>query len=124
MPITSHRDSFQDLTTFVCYGDLSFYEIVVAMKCFYEGIDALPTKKLLWDLRYASIASLSVDQISNIASLSIEYEDMMKGGKIALVASTDIDFGLARIYEAHTAGLHRNLMVFRTYEEATEWIEE
>ena len=84
MPITSHRDSSQDLTTFVCYGDLSFYEIVVAMKCFYEGIDALPTKKLLWDLRNASIASLSVDQISNIASLSIEYEDMMKGGKILL----------------------------------------
>ena len=91
---------------------------------FYEGIDSPPTIKLLWDLRNASIASLSVDQVSKIADLSLEYEDVMKGGKIAFVAPTDIDFGLARAFEAYTAGEQRDLMVFRTHKEAIEWIEE
>ena len=62
--------------------------------------------------------------VSRIADLSLEYEDVMKGGKIAFVAPTDIDFGLARAFEAYTAGEQRDLMVFRTHEEAIEWIEE
>jgi len=94
------------------------------MKRFYEGIDAPPTKKVLWDLMEASTGSLLPDQLNQIANLSLENEDVMKGGKTAVVAPQDIEFGLARTFEAYTAGEQRDLMVFRTHEEAIEWIEE
>jgi len=93
------------------------------MKHFYEGTIAPPTKRVLWDLSNASVASITADHVSQIAYLSLENEDVMKGGKTAVVASKDIDFGLARSFEAQTAGEQRDLMVFRTYKEAAEWLE-
>jgi len=112
------------MTVFTCRGDLSLSEIEVVMKRFYEGIVAPPTKKVLCDLRKASIGSLSSDQLNHIVNLSLENEGVMKGGKTAVVAPDDIDFGLARSFEMQAAGEQRDLMVFRTYEEAMDWIEE
>jgi len=123
MPITKQFDSTKILTTFKCDGDLSFREIVGSMKDFYGGIDNPPTKKLIWNLRNATIWSLTMEELKAIAQLSVENEGLMKGGKTAVVAPKDIDFGLARIYQAHTVGSERELMVFRTLDEAKEWMD-
>ncbi|MEN8245590.1 MAG: hypothetical protein ABFS43_11890, partial [Thermodesulfobacteriota bacterium] len=112
-----------DLTTFICNDDLSFHEIVEILIRFYRGIDNPPTKRVLWNLSDASMGSLSMEEIRQIANLSIDNEEIMRDGKTAIVAPRDIDFGLARVLAAWTTGSHSDLMVFRTLNEATEWLE-
>ena len=123
MTITTHRETSRHLTIFTCKGNLSYTEIIEAMKRFYKGIVAPPTKKVLWDISSASVSSITAAQVTKIADLSIENEDVMTGGKTAVVAPEDVDFGLARSFAAQTIGERRDFMVFRTNDEAAEWLE-
>jgi hypothetical protein len=124
MPITTHRKPSRDLTAFTCKGDLSFYEIQAVMERFYKGTIAPPTKKVLWDMRNASAASLTAEQISHLANFSLENEDVRESGKTAVLVPKDIDFGLARTFQAQTISDQRELMIFREKDEAMEWLEE
>ena len=122
MPIKKQVDASKDITIFICNDEISFDEFIHTMIRFYQGIDDPPTKKVLWDLTSAIVETLSIDDIDNIAQLSIDYEDVMKDGKTAVVAPHDINFGLARMFEAKTAGIHRDIRVFRTMDDAKDWI--
>ena len=75
-------------------------------------------------MRNASAASLTADQISHLANFSLESEDVRESGKTAVVVPKDIDFGLARTFQAQTVGEQRELMIFREKDEAMQWLEE
>jgi len=122
MPITALRNTARDLTTFECDGDLSFIEIVAVIKRFYRGTIAPRTKKIIWDMRNASIASLTVDHVYHIASLFNEYETEVEATKNAVVVSQGASFDIAKSMEAETKEVSRNLMVFREINKAIEWL--
>lgn len=122
MPITALRNTAKDLTTFECDGDLSFTEIVAVIKRFYRGTIAPRTKKTLWDMRNASIASLTVDHVYHIASLFNEYETDVKATKNAVVVSQGDSFDIVKNMEAETKDAPSVFMVFRKMDEATEWL--
>ena len=42
--------------------------------------------------------------------------------RLAIVASEPVVFGMARMYQAHTADALSNVMVFRTVSEARAWL--
>ena len=65
------------------------------MKRFHQGKDFPATKKILWDIRNASISSLTIDQIYNIAC---NFIFVMAGGKIAVVAPKDINYDIVKIF--------------------------
>jgi hypothetical protein len=122
MPIKKHKDLFIDLTIFTCEGQILFQDIIDAMKRFYDGIDGPPTTMVLWDLSQASTGNLSVEELDDIARFRIENKAQMGIGKTAIVASTDLDFGMVRMFQAKSTGTPRSLMVFRTLDEARQWI--
>ena len=45
-------------------------------------------------------------------------------GPVAIVASGDVEYGMARMYMALTELKHPNTMVFRCYEKALNWLGE
>ena len=122
MPIKKHKDLSIDLTTFTCEEQIISQDIIDAMKHFYDGIDGPPTKRVLWDLSRASTGNLSIEELDDIAQLRIENKVQMGKGKTAIVASTDLDFGMVRMFQAKSTGTPRSLMVFRTLDEAREWL--
>lgn len=122
MPIKTLRDPSIDLTIFTCEGQILSQDIIDTMKHFYDGIDGAPTKMVLWDLSQASTGNLSVEELDDIAQFRIENTVQMVNGKTAIVASTDLDFGMVRMFQAKSTGTPRSLMVFRTLDEAREWI--
>ena len=124
MPIEKLVDHSKDLTTFTCYGELSPEEIILTLMKFYQGIEGPPTRKVLWDMANATTTKISMDDIDKVVALRFNHEGIMPGGETAIIAPQDVNFGLARIFEIRTSGTDRELMVFRTYEEAAEWIEE
>lgn len=124
MPIKLELFSNQDLTFFTADGEISFSEASEIISSYYKGIDPRPTKNIIWDLRNASVASLSPYQITCLADLSAKYSELRDGGKTAIVASHDINFGIARVFEAETMDVPREFVVFRDMDQALRWINE
>ncbi len=123
MPITTHRNPARDLTTFKCNGDLSFSEIVAVIERFFQGTVAPPTNKILWDMRTASIDTLTKDHVYRIANLVNGYKAEAKGTKIAVVISKDINFDIVKKFKAESKETLKDIIVFRKIDEATGWLE-
>lgn len=66
-------------------------------------------------------------QVTNIKISPMESPQVAKaapfaeGSKRAAVASSDLIFGMGRVYEAHSAA-DAEIRIFRTMEEAQEWL--
>lgn len=89
-----------------------------------EAIEAMAAEKLsdkrVWDFSQSGF-TLSPEEIRNVASFAgITYK---QPSRVALVASEDLSFGLSRSYNAYRENSGTELEVFRTREEALEWID-
>jgi hypothetical protein len=124
MPIQSYYDESLQLTCFIGDGDLTFDEIVGAVKDFYQNPEVRPTLNALADFRKATLKSLSYEQINQIPALIATYTASYQGGKNAIVTSTDVNFGLTRILEAVSAEHPFTIRAFRSYEAAMQWLDE
>jgi hypothetical protein len=123
MPITSQIDQSNQLTTHIATGDISSDDIIRAIESFYKEN---PTKNVIWDFRDAGPdALLSYDKLENIARFTKKHLESRRSGKTALVVSTDVGFGLARMYGAFAEieNLSHSVQVFRFMDEATQWLE-
>ena len=125
MPITSQVDKSKNLTIYTLTGELTIDEIHEALKSFWEAHEL--TLNLLWDARSAIVTNLKSSDIESIATFISQYRDRFeerKDGKAAIVASTDLQYGLSRIVEAlyEIEDFPTNLQAFRTIEEAIQWL--
>lgn len=124
MPITTHRNTARDLTTFECIGSLSFNEIVAVIERFFQGTIAPTTNKIIWDMRTASIDSLTVEHVKRISNLVNGYITNTQSTKIAVVISENISFDIVKKFRAESKDVLNNLVVFRKIGEATKWFGE
>ncbi len=105
MPITSKMFPHENLTVFTGEGEISYSEAWETMSRDYKSIHPGTTRNILWDLRNASVASITTSQVTKLADLSDNYSKQRGGGKTAIVASHDLDFGVAKEYEGQTMSL-------------------
>jgi hypothetical protein len=123
MPITISVDQPNNLTTFIVDGPIYLAEIQAAIKRFYENTNPPPSKHILWDLRNASVDKLRSDEAVQLANYAANFDKRKEIGKTAIVASSDVVFGVSRIFEAHVINPSIKLNVFRDVDEAREWLE-
>jgi len=123
MSITSHIDKTKNLTIFRVTGVLSFGEVFPVVKAFYDGD---PTRHVLWNLIETTGIELTAEEVKAIAHFKPRYEGKRELGKTAFVAQKDILFGLSRMFEIQS-GIKEApypIMVFRSLNEAQQWIDE
>ena len=127
MPITSQIEKTKNLTFYTLTGELTLDEILNALKSFWEAHTL--TLNLLWDARSAKLGQLKSSEISSIAGFISQYKhrfEERKGGKAAIVASSNLQYGLSRImgtfYEIE--GFPTQLKIFRIMDEAMEWLDQ
>jgi hypothetical protein len=123
MPVESKIDKSRNLTTYTFAGEISSDDLVNTVKDFYEGE---VTENLLIDFREARPdKNLLSHDLEGIARAAKQYWDLRESGKTAIVASTDIAFGLARMYEAFSkiADTIHSMRVFRSMDKAFEWLD-
>ena len=114
-------ESKYDLTVFSVVGALTAIEARGVIKKFYaDGI----TLNVLWDLSQCNVSNLTTDDVHSVAHTPRKYAEMRKGGKTAIVAPTDITFGLTRMYEFMTDMQNYSFktQAFRTTQEAYQWL--
>ena len=114
------RELHDDLLILRVTGELSFDELLVAIKDHFPSI----TRDLVWDFREGTFRSVSSAQLERIPAIVRQHMPNRAGGKTAYVASADVDFGLWRMYTAIASynKMPYDYSVFRDYAEALHWI--
>jgi len=84
---------------------------------FKEGMDAL------WDFRTVHSGNSETAEIREIVSF-VRANQKKRGinYRVALVVSRDIDFGLARMFEAYSHELPFDIQIFKDFNDAQKWL--
>jgi hypothetical protein len=119
--ITTTIEPELGLTVQTVVGTATAREITGAIESYYAGP---VTKLILWDFTDAQLSLITAGQIKDLVNLTKRYAASRVGGKTAFVASSDLGFGLGRMFEIQqdvneAAISHQS---FRTRAEALEWL--
>ena len=121
--VETQVDRERDLTTYTVSGDFTAEQIGQAIRDFYDG---QPTTRVLWDFTAATFDNISAHVPQQMAGASQQHiEGRKHGGKTALVFSSDVGYGLGRMFETFR-GLqdsHVAYSTFRSREKALQWLE-
>lgn len=124
LSINLHINSSRTLTIFEAEGPLFFDEMVLAIKHFYEGKENLPTNKILWDLRNATVEQSLPGSVEDLAIFASSIDKRKGITKTAIVASKDSVFDLAKLYKSYISRPSIKFEVFRAMDDANQWLEE
>jgi len=127
MPIVTSIDRQLGITIHSASGNLTYEEVVQTLESFYTDPNA--PGNVLWDGREASLVNLNQDQLKELGSYTRKFQNQgiaVKGGKRALLAPKNVDYGLARMIGSFKDLLAEDIefevRTFRTYEEAMAWL--
>ena len=121
--IEINKNLRSDLTTLTVKGEITADEIKETILAHNQ---AAVTKYVLWDLGQATAKAIQSSEIGSIVHATQEFTKSRKGGKTAIVASSDINFGLSRMYDILHELSHSDVphMTFHSKEEALKWLTE
>jgi hypothetical protein len=108
-------------TTYIFTGEVTVEQIISAQEEFYYKT---PMLFLLVDFTQADLSVLTSNDLRAILSGAGKNGHLRKGGKTAVVASWNLAFGMARMYEimAEIQDLPFIVRAFRTQDEALIWL--
>ena len=114
-------DKNRQLTIQTITGEATFDEIARAIKTYYEGV---VTKFVLWDSSQALFDKVKASEVEALAAVAKRYSSCRQGGKTALVFSSDLGFGIGRMFDTHHEILASKIShaSFRSREEAFKWL--
>jgi hypothetical protein len=121
--VTLHRDPDSNITTATGIGRVTASDLWAALDKFY---DDSPTLLALCDLSQADLSSLSGQELKQIVEFTKSRAAVRRGGRTAIVAPEDLQYGMARVYQS-LAEIHRHpvaIRAFRAGEEALQWLQE
>jgi len=126
MPITSRIDQTAGVIVCTVKGEPSIEHFGGAVDEYLRHPNFKPGMNALWDLRTAVLENFSPNKsMSRVAQAFGRIRDERGSGyKLALVATSDLEFGLSRQYEALMDRLPFTVQVFRDYDEAWRWVAE
>jgi hypothetical protein len=121
MGIKITRDEDQNLTIHDVTGIVSEEEMYDALENFYIKE---PTKRLLWDMSQTDVSHVTPDILEEFIRGSVNFGSLHNGGRVAVFASQDLQYGLARMSKAFAemeSALY-SFNVFRSRKEALDWL--
>jgi len=119
--ITRTLEQEKDLSVFTVVDDVDAKQILDEVLGFLTGE---PTHLVLWDLRAGSLTRVTPSGFRMIAERATEMAYRRKGGRTAIVCSTDVDYGLSRMFQAFAELLQApvEFTVSRDIVSAREWL--
>jgi len=119
--IDTSIDIDRQLTIHTITGEVLSDEISHKIKTYCESG---PTEFVLWDFSKAALSKTTLSQVDIFIALTKRYSNLRKRGKTALVFSSDLGFGLGRVFDIHLDLLGSNIpyMTFRSKELALKWL--
>ena len=123
MPITYQSKPDERLVILIHVGAVSDDEFLSFYKALYEDTRFDKSFNLLVDLRQAESSVRSTAALNEFAHfVRRQFVNTTVRPKVAVVASEDISFGLARMYEALSGAVPWEFVVFRAASAALAWL--
>jgi hypothetical protein len=119
--ITKSYESDIDLTIFTVSGEATFNELLDQTLTFF-GVK--PSNLVLWDFTLGTVAHISNREVKELAKQSSMIAAGLKGGKGAIVAPRDIDYGMSRVFQAFSEldKFSFKIEIFRDMNAAKKWL--
>jgi hypothetical protein len=114
-------DKPNDLTIHKCSGVLTEQKLLDKIQTFY---DSNPTLYTLWDFSHAATNSISQEAVRKMLALVQRVGPRRRGGKTAVVAPKDLEYGMARMFQlmSDDTDFPFEIKVFRYFGEASQWL--
>lgn len=123
MSIQMHYDRKKEIL--YCYFDktLSVEEVESTLFAITHGAEYLPDVDTLWDMGKIDFSEVDEGFIKRIISMRQKFPER-GNAKVALIVSSDLGFGLSRMYEtfSEAAEMSQNINVFRDRAKAEKWL--
>ena len=119
MPANCTIDAALNLIIIRCSGTLTNADFIALTERLTQA-DALACTREICDLRDVEEVLVSPDELKELAKRWRESGAPMK---IADVTSTDLSYGLARLFQGYRDDATTELRVFRNMAEAEAWLE-
>ena len=101
-------------------GSVSVEDALEASRTIDASASPLRDAPRLWDAR--AVGEGPTVGSKDLRGLAAGPDAKEARGRVAVVVRRDVDFGLARMYEAYVAESPAELRVFREYSEAVAWL--
>lgn len=124
MPITTHIDPGTGNRTHTITGEFKVFDVRQTLEAVYKRPDFRPEAGALWDLRDAT-GDVPTEDVRHLVDFVTKLVGDGEQGKVAIVVSSDLGFGLSRMYETILGGQTRKEMkVFWDIVEAKNWLDD
>ncbi len=122
MPIKHSVDVEKGLMLVHRWGDISTQDEIKACQDRARDPLVVPGIKVLVDCTEVDPPD-STETIKYIADCSASLARDLVCGPVAIVVSSDVEYGMARMYMAYTDLAHPDTQVFLSREEALKWLD-
>jgi len=122
MPVNVAFDSTTGIHTLTTEGDPSVEAITEAVTSVYASATPDRPFRMLWDL-HGVVDSMSTAELVRLVGWVRENRPAA-GGRTAVVARADVQFGVSRQAQAFAEGWGDDMGVFRSYGDAVAWLTE
>ncbi len=120
--ITKSYESDIDLTIFTVEGEITFDEAWEQTRIFY--LNEKPSKLALWNFMLGTLAPISSQEMEVLVKRTETIATRKEGEKVAFVAPKDIDYGMARVFQAlsEPKSSPLEIEIFRDMDTAQKWL--
>jgi hypothetical protein len=123
MAIVTHFDATSGLVTLKVDGEVDGPMIKEALQHVVDDPDFRRGADMLWDFTNARSHDPTAGGVQDLAMFVVSLKEKRGAGyRVALVASRDLEYGIARMYQAYAEQIPATLKVFRSLEEARLWL--
>lgn len=104
-------------------GAITGKEIIQAIKDLVNDPDFKPNINSIWDFRAVTTRLIDSQEITDLITfIRTIQEKRGRDYRVAILVSRDMDYGLARMFEAHSQSLPFQVRIFEDLEQAKSWI--
>ena len=122
MTVNITHDKDNDILVVTVVGELSLASLAEAAQQIVSTDKHAPNISALWDLRQADTSNIDQHFLKSLVALRENQYKEREGAKLALVANSDLKYGLSRMYEMLSSDLPQSMHVFRTINDAKDWL--
>ena len=121
MPVVYRIDAARKLIDTRCVGYVNFNEVLNHFQTLLDDPECPDRLDVLLDLR--EVTSVPEDhQLRQLSYKIGSISDRLQFGACAIVATADVIFGMARMFEVFAEKWFKEIRVFRDVAEAQEWL--
>jgi hypothetical protein len=119
--ITKSFEEEKDLTVFSVVREVNAEQLLAEILGFLTGE---PTQLVLWDITAGSLVRITARDLRMIAQKATKHADRRKGGRTAIACSTEVDFGMSRMFQAFAELLQApvEFNVSKDIRDAKQWL--